>query len=273
MGPGGGIEVLRPGLPRGRFRAALFDFDGTLSLVREGWAEVMVGLAVAALREAGAAGPDAALAAGVEEWVMALNGRPTIFQMARLAEEVRGLGGRALEPAAYQRLYEARLMERVEARLAAVRPGRAAARAWAVPGSHALLAALRRRGVALYLASGTELRHVRREAGLLGLAGYFGEHVYAPADGGGAFAKRDVIERILAGGLGGAELVGFGDGVVETEEVRRAGGVAVAVASHEPGRAGVNAAKRARLVRAGADVVIADYRGHRRLLRWLFADG
>ena len=77
----------------------------------------------------------------------------------------------------------------------------------------------------------------------------------------------------LAGGLGGAELVGFGDGVVETEEVRRAGGVAVAVASHEPGRAGVNAAKRARLVRAGADVVIADYRGHRRLLRWLFADG
>jgi len=38
-----------------------------------------------------------------------------------------------------------------------------------VPGSHALLEQLRRRGLTLYLASGTDLKFVRHEAELLGL--------------------------------------------------------------------------------------------------------
>ena len=72
-------------------------------------------------------------------------------------------------------------------------------------------------------------------------------------------------------GLRGDELLSFGDGVVETEEVRRVGGTAVAVASEiEP--AAVNRWKRDRLVPAGADVVIPDYRDHEALLGWLFND-
>ena len=39
-----GIEILNPRFRRGPFRAALFDFDGTLSLIREGWARVMAEL-------------------------------------------------------------------------------------------------------------------------------------------------------------------------------------------------------------------------------------
>ena len=45
---------------------------------------------------------------------------------------------------------------------------------------------------------------------------------------------------------------------------------AVAVASDETRRVGVNAWKRDRLVQAGADVVIGDYRQSARLLAWLF---
>ena len=71
----------------------------------------------------------------------------------------------------------------------------------------------------------------------------------------------------------GEELIGFGDGVVETEEVRRVGGVAVAVASEEPPRRGVNALKRERLIAAGADVLIADYQCREALLSRLFAEG
>ena len=42
-----------------------------------------------------------------------------------------------------------------------------------------------------------------------------------------AFSKRAVIERILnENHLRGEELLSFGDGVVETEEVRRVGGTA-----------------------------------------------
>jgi hypothetical protein len=80
-----------------------------------------------------------------------------------------------------------------------------------------------------------------------------------------------IIDRILTeNGLHGEKLLGFGDGFVEIEEVKKVGGVAVAVASDEVKRRGVNAWKRNRLVQAGADVVIPEYRRGPRLLRFLF---
>jgi hypothetical protein len=86
------IEILRPDLPRGRFRSVLFDFDGTLSLIREGWPQVMIPMMTAVLRETDTAESDADLAAAVEEFVMRLNGRQTIYQMIQLADEVRRRG-------------------------------------------------------------------------------------------------------------------------------------------------------------------------------------
>jgi phosphoglycolate phosphatase-like HAD superfamily hydrolase len=143
-----------------------------------------------------------------------------------------------------------------------------------VPGSHALLAELRRRGLALYLASGTDLRYVREEAELLGLTPYFGEHIYGALDEYRNFSKKQVIDGILGKhGLRGEELLGFGDGFVEIEEVKAAGGVAVAVASDEVRRRGINAWKRDRLVLAGADLVIPEYRQRERLLGLLFGEG
>ncbi|HEX5270397.1 MAG TPA: HAD family hydrolase [Gemmataceae bacterium] len=267
------IEVLNPDLPRGRFRSVLFDFDGTLSLIREGWPQVMIPMMVEELRRTGTKETDSELTAAVEEFVMRLNGRQTIYQMIQLAEEVRRRGGTPREPLAYKHRYHDLLMARIEARLADLRSGRATPEEWTVPGSHALLEQLRRRGVGLYLASGTDLNYVRQEADLLGLTPFFGEHVYGALDDYRNFSKKMIIDKILAdNGLRGAELLGFGDGFVEIEEVRKAGGVAVAVASDEVNRKGVNAWKRDRLVRAGADVVIPEYRQHERLLRYLFAE-
>jgi hypothetical protein len=80
-----------------------------------------------------------------------------------------------------------------------------------------------------------------------------------------------IVERILRDNkLAGEELLGFGDGFVEIEEIKRAGGVAVAVASDEVERSGVNDWKRQRLLRAGADIVIGDYRRQAELLDYLF---
>jgi phosphoglycolate phosphatase-like HAD superfamily hydrolase len=267
------IEILNPSLPRGRFRSVLFDFDGTLSLIREGWPQVMIPMMVEALRETETKETDAELSAAVEDFVMRLNGRQTIYQMMQLAEEVKRRGGTPLEPLAYKHRYHDRLMQRIEGRLAALRAGTAAAEEWTVPGSHALLEQLRRRGMALYLASGTDLKYVRQEADLLGLAPYFGDHVYGALEDYKSFSKKMIIDQILhENGLHGEELLGFGDGFVEIEEVKGAGGVAVAVASDEAARRGVNAWKRDRLVRAGADVVIPEYRQHEQLLRYLFAE-
>jgi phosphoglycolate phosphatase-like HAD superfamily hydrolase len=204
---------------------------------------------------------------------MRLNGRQTIYQMIQLVEEVRRRGGTPPEPLAYKHCYHDLLMERIRGRLAALEGGTATPEEWTVPGSHALLDELRRRGLALYLASGTDVKYVRHEAELLGLTPYFGEHVYGALDDYRSFSKKMIIEKILSeNGLRGEELLGFGDGFVEIEEVKRVGGVAVAVASDEATRHGVNAWKRDRLVRAGADVVIPEYRNAGRLLRYLFAE-
>lgn len=265
------IEVLNPELPRGRFRSVLFDFDGTLSLLREGWPQVMIPMMVEVLRETGTRESDAQLQAVVEEFVMRLNGRQTIYQMIQLAEEVRQRGGTPRPPLEYKHCYHERLLQRISGRLHALRTGQATAEDWTVPGSHALLAELQRRGLVLYLASGTDLKYVREEAALLGLTPFFDPHIYGALDDYQNFSKKLVIERILRDhGLRGEELLGFGDGFVEIEEIKRVGGVAVAVASDEVNRRGINAWKRQRLVRAGADLVIADYRRAEVLLGYLF---
>jgi phosphoglycolate phosphatase len=268
------IEVLRTDLPRGRFRSALFDFDGTLSLIREGWPAVMIPMMVEVLRETKTRESDQELTQAVEEFVMQLNGRQTIYQMIQLAEEVTKRGGTPLEPLAYKHEYHDRLMKRISGRITSLEAKTTTAEEWTVPGSHALLEGLKRRGATLYLASGTDLKYVKKEAELLGIAGYFGQHIYGALDDYKSFSKQMIIERILREErLQGDELLGFGDGFVEIEEIRKAGGVAVAVASDEEKRRGVNAWKRERLVRAGADIVVPEYRQGEALLRWLFDEG
>ena len=141
-----------------------------------------------------------------------------------------------------------------------------------MPGSQALLESLRNRGLTLYLASGTDLKFVRHEAGLLGLTRFFGDRIYGALDDYRNFSKKLVIERIIRDNdLHGPELLGFGDGFVEIQEIKRAGGVAVAVASDEVNRRGINLWKRDRLVQAGADLVIPEYRRQEELVNFLMA--
>lgn len=260
-------------MPRGRYRSVLFDFDGTLSLIREGWPHVMIPMMVAELRQTGTSESDDELTAAVEDFVMRLNGKQTIYQMIQLAEEVRRRNGQPREPLEYKHRYHELLMKRINGRLEALASGLAKPEDWTVPASHAFLEELQDRGVTLYLASGTDLKYVQREAELLDFTRYFGSRIYGALDDYKSFSKAMIIERIVTDNdLHGTELLGFGDGYVEIEEVKRRGGVAVAVASDEVKRQGINAWKRDRLVRAGADLVIPDYRQHQALARYLFAE-
>lgn len=271
--PPPGLELLRGDLPRGRFRAVLFDFDGTLSLIREGWPQVMIPMMVEILQATPTRETAEELYAKVEEFVMRLNGRQTIYQMIQLAEEVRQRGGQPRDPLEYKHQYHDRLMRRIEHRLEALASGRATPQDWTVPGSHELLEQLHRRGVVLYLASGTDLKYVRHEAELLHLTRFFGDHIYGALDDYWNFSKKLVIERILKeAGVHGPELLGFGDGFVEIEEIKRVGGVAIGVASDEARRQGVNEWKRRRLIQAGADAIVPDYRHAAELVAWLWAE-
>jgi phosphoglycolate phosphatase len=272
--PPAGVEVINPHVRRGPFRAAVFDFDGTVSLIREGWAGVMAGLGLDLFREQGLLrDPEGELVRHLEDQMLRLSGKPSIYQMRRLAEEVQARGGVPSDPEAYLREYLRRLFAAADDRKRRLATGEAAPAEWAVPGTHALLDNLRRRGVVLYLASGTDLTYVRQEAELLKLSDYFGSHVYAPADNTPNFSKRDVVAMILRdNGIAGEELLGFGDGAAETVEVKRVGGVAVGVASAEAGAPGLNRMKRDILVELGADVVIPDYAEAEELIAWLFGE-
>ena len=117
----------------------LFDFDGTLSLIREGWPQVMIPMMVSVLREPGTTESDAELSEAVEEFVMRLNGRDTIYQMIELAEQVRRRGAEPLDPLQYKHRYHELLMGRIRGRIEALQliPRRVDARAAPLPAENA----------------------------------------------------------------------------------------------------------------------------------------
>lgn len=265
------IEVINPAVRRGAFRVALFDFDGTLSLIREGWPRVMIDLMLGDLRTQNLIRePEAECAAHVESFVMALNGHPTIRQMERFAEEVTARGGTPESPGVYLTQFITALMTVVRGRWESLESRRMPPEEWVVPWAHGILRNLQERTIPIFVASGTDLAHVSHEVELLRLTPFVAGRVFAPKDNDANFRKRDVIDLAIRElGVQGEELLGFGDGVVETQEVKRVGGVAVGVASSEQGVRGVNRAKRDTLIAAGADIIIPDYEHASELLTWL----
>ena len=273
--PGTAVEIVREVDPGRPIRHVLFDFDGTLSLIREGWPEVMVGMMTEEILATGTPEPAEEVARRCREFVAELTGKQTIYQMIRLAEEVRRRGGEPREPVWYKEKYHSRLLERIRDRREALRSGAARPENYLVPGALGVLGAIRERGLPMYLASGTDRTYVLEEAGLLGLTTYFGDRVYGAIDDHTRYSKQMVIERILReNAVEGSSLLGFGDGYVEIMNIKAAGGVAVAVASDESGRSGrPDPWKRDRLVGVGADIVIPDYRDGDVLLGYLFRQG
>ena len=80
----------------------LFDFDGTLSLIREGWPEVMLPMFEELLPRVEGESPDAVRAMLWDD-IMTLNGRQTIYQMMKFAERVtERVAGRGTERIAEQ---------------------------------------------------------------------------------------------------------------------------------------------------------------------------
>jgi phosphoglycolate phosphatase-like HAD superfamily hydrolase len=255
------IEIVNPQHPRGPFRAAIFDFDGTLSLLRRNWQDVMIPMMVEELQATGTSESRGELTAAVEEFVMRLNGRQTIYQMIQLTEEIARRGGKPQQPLEYKRRYHDLLWKQVGERVAAVKSGVLSAEEMTVPGARDLLEFLRGRDVPLYLASGTDVAYVQDELETLGLAGFFGPRVYGALDDYKKFSKAMIVAQMIEEtGVSGSELIGFGDGFVEIEEVKKVGGLAVGVASNEETREGINDWKRRRMIRAGADWIIGDYR-------------
>ncbi|MCX7838205.1 MAG: haloacid dehalogenase-like hydrolase [Anaerolineae bacterium] len=264
------LEIITPQIPRAKIRCAVFDFDGTLSLLRAGWDRIMQALMLDALRATPHSEDVETLQRWVEDFILQSSGQQTIYQMMRLAEEVQKRGGVPQTPQAYKQMFVERLLARVNERVTAMRAGHSSPEEWCIAGSHTFLAALRARSVTCYIVSGTDEEYVKSEAALLNLTPYIAEIFGAHADYRN-HSKKVVIRQLVARHqLQPGELVTFGDGAPEMADTKAVGGIAVGVASNEETRNGVDPRKRAVLVRAGADAIIPDYRARDELLEWLF---
>lgn len=267
------IEVVSSSFERGEVSSVLFDFDGTVSVIREGWQDIMVPMMVEELMKTPHHEEEDALYDYVREYVYVLTGKDTIFQMMRLAEEVEKRCGKALDPLDYKREYHRRLWERIEHRVAGLKSGAIDPHDMAIEGAIEFIRRLHERGLSLYLASGTDHGYVIDEAEALGVAKYFGEHIYGALDNYWERSKAKVIQDILRkNNLHGSGLLAFGDGFVEIENCKEAGGTAVGVASNEVARRGIDEWKRERLIRAGADVIIPDFSDLPALQQLLFGE-
>lgn len=276
---GGWLETVNERRDRGRVRAALFDFDGTISLIRQGWQDVMMPMMVEVLLGTPRAGSEEETLGFVKDFVAETTGKQTIYQMIGLAEEVERRGGRPLEPLEYKREYIRRLQEKIGGRVSALESGEKRPCDFLMPGVVEFLAALTERGVVLYCASGTDEPFARHEAELLGAAGFFEGGVRGAQEDYRKFSKKDVIASIIREhGLGGAEFACFGDGFVEIEEGAKVGALTVGVASSEErllsgkGESSVDEWKRKRLIDAGADAIVPDFRNAVQLIGYLFCE-
>jgi phosphoglycolate phosphatase len=270
----GYVEFAKNFTPRPLISHVVFDFDGTLSLIREGWPEIMLAMFVEMLP----ARPDdvpSEVSRMLFDDMMKLNGKQTIYQMMQFAERVKERGGTPQEPLWYKHEYLRRLEGKIQDRIESLRNGGVPREKYLLYGSTELLTLLANRRANLYLASGTDEIFVKREAELLGVTKFFGDRIYGAKDDYKSFSKKMVIERILReNNIRGENLLAFGDGYVEIQNTREVGGLAVAVASDEAnnGSGKIDEWKRNRLLAVGADIVIPDYRDAAPLLNRIFGD-
>lgn len=270
----GYVEFRDGWTPSPRINQVLFDFDGTLSLIRQGWPEVMLPMFIEMLPPSpGESATDRRRL--LHEDMMRLNGKQTIYQMRQFAERVKERGGQPAEPLWYKREYLRRLDQHISERVEAIESGRAEPDDFLVYGARAMLEELDARGWELSLASGTDQSAVQREAALLRIDRYFRGGIYGALDDPEQFSKQMVIDQILRDRqIQPDQLLAFGDGYVEIQNTKERGGLAVAVASDEArnGSGRVDSWKRDRLLGVGADAVIPDYRDASRLLECLLGN-
>jgi len=260
-------------------RHAVFDNDGTVSVLRQGWEQIMAPVMIKAILGDRYKTADEALYQKVQrrvlDYIDKSTGIQTLVQMEALVEMVREFGivppEKVLDRFGYKAIYNEALMEMVSERIARFHRGQLDTGDYTIKGAVEFLNALRGRGVTLYLASGTDHADVVAESQSLGYADLFNGGIYGAVGDITNCSKKMVIDRIMSEhNLRGPELAVFGDGPVELRESRKRDGLAIGIASDELRRHGLNPDKRARLVKAGAHVIVPDFSQAAELLKLLF---
>jgi len=263
------IEIIREWPKDLNIKHAIFDHDGTVSTLREGWERIMAPMMVRAVLGDRFAEADETLFHKVEltirEFIDKTTGIQTLMQMKILLDLIREFGcvpeDKMLDEFGYKEIYNDDLMQMVREREQKLMRSELSASDFMIKNVMPVLTRLHKAGVRLYLASGTDIADVKHEAAVLGYDKLFEGGIYGAVGDINKEAKRIVLDRILdrIGETGNGHIITFGDGPVEIRETHKRGGITVGVASDEIKRFGLNQVKRTRLIKAGADVIIPDF--------------
>ena len=270
------IEIVREWKDNLPVKYAIFDHDGTISTLREGWELIMAPVMIKAIL--GDKYKDAPMDVfakvedRVKEFIDKTTGIQTLVQMVGLVELVREFGyipkEKILDGAGYKKIYNDELLKMVKIRERKFAAGELNLEDLTIKYAVPFLQKLVDAGIQLNLASGSDEEDVKEEAHVMGYDHLFEGRIYGSVGDVAIEAKRIVLNRIMEqiGADASAQVVTFGDGPLEIRETRKQGGLTVGLATNELRRYGLNLSKRARLIKAGADIIIPDFSQYAQLL-------
>lgn len=241
----------------------LFDFDGTISLFRTGWQEVMENVMWEFIHEVLPKDDNQPLTSRwlgqINDYIQQSTGIQTIYQMQWLQRQIASLNSQKVRSIwEYKDAYRDALKTLIQGRLDVVANRKADPTKYLVAGAKDLLMCLRDLGFTLFLASGTDDVDVVREAELLGVSTLFTSIQGAP-DRSMENPKLEMMKQILAR-FTDHETIGavIGDGPVEMQLGQEYRLITIGVASDDGGPHYNRSKKRERLRIAGAQLVVDD---------------
>jgi rfaE bifunctional protein kinase chain/domain len=263
------VEIINKWPEQPAIKHAVFDNDGTVSTLREGWEKIMAPVMVKAIFGEKYSDADETLyrkvKSRVDEFIDKTTGIQTLMQMKILLGIIREFGfvpdDQILDEFGYKEIYNKELMKMVNEREKKLMSGELMVDDLTIKNAVPFLKRLYDSGVKLYLTSGTDEADVKHEAAVLGYDYLFDGRIHGAVGDVNKEAKKIVLDRILdsIGKSEAGHIVTFGDGPVEIRETHKRGGITVGIASNELRRYGLNEAKRTRLIKAGADIVVPDF--------------
>ena len=262
------IEIIREWPKDLSIKHAIFDHDGTISTIREGWEKIMAPMMIKAVLGDKFLDADKTLYHRIEsricEFIDKTTGIQTLMQMKILLDIIREFGcvpeDQMLDEFGYKEIFNNQLMLLVKERERKLRHAELSVEDFTIKNSLSLLKKLHSKGVILYLVSGTDEKDVKNEAAVMGYDYLFEWGIFGSVGDVNKEAKKMVLDRILdiIGDSGTGQIATFGDGPVEIRETHKRGGITIGVASDEKKRFGLNLMKRTRLIKAGADIIVPD---------------
>ena len=203
--PGTEIEVVNKWEHQPQIEHAIFDHDGTISTLREGWELIMAPMMIKAILGEKYLEADEALYQKVkersDEFIDKTTGIQTLVQMKGLIELIREFGcvpeDKILDEFGYKQIYNDELLIMVKEREVKYANGELSLEDFTLKNAVLFLEKLHAAGVKLYLASGTDETDVKSEAKVLGYDHLFEGRIYGAVGDITKEAKKIVLDRIL----------------------------------------------------------------------------